>query len=245
MEKDFRLSVECKDGKYKFTSNAQTNYEHWEIIDTVAKELTRLWEDHISRERLKSKIYGYLLKNTIYLRDLRKIEMSSRTRNALYNAEINSIFHLITVPLTILKSKKGFGAGALEELKKLLESLGLHFQMSDGEVKQHFYRLYLEQKYLRKNEGFQNEGIGFSDLLTDENVRFRININDPVTEFRFSKNTLKILEIGDIFTFEDLMNCDLHELSKFRGCGPTVCMEIEGFLMLAKLGKPTVMNESI
>lgn len=207
--------------------------------------MTKLSEDHISQQRLKAKIFDFLLTKSINLEDLRKVEMSSRTRNTLLNAEIKSIFHLITVPLTILKGKKGFGAGTFEELRNVLESMGLHFQMSDEEIKQHFYRLYLEQKYLRKKEWFQNEGIGFSDLLTDENIRFRININDPVTEFRFSKNTLKILEIGDIFTFEDLMNCDLYELSKFRGCGATVCVEIEAFLMLTRLRKPTVLNESI
>lgn len=249
MEKDFKVKIVHKDGEYKITSNAKTNDEHWEIIDSVAMELTRLSEDRVRNESYlkirNSKIHKLIMKNTIYVEDLRNLDLSVRTLNVLLKGGIESVYQLISMPLKVLKSLRGFRAETRLEVKIFLESLGLHFEMTDEEVKKHFFIYYLKQNYSQKDERSPSEGIGFIDLINDENDCFRINVNDPVTEFQFSSGTLKVFEAAEIYSFEDLINFDLSKLVKYRGCGPKVCIEVEAFLMLTKLKDSEMVPEIV
>lgn len=66
----------------------------------------------------------------------------------LSNIEINTIYELVKIKLDDLRKYRGYGSATETHISNFLKSKGLHFEMTDEEI-----RLLCHEMMLRKHKG--------------------------------------------------------------------------------------------
>jgi len=126
-----RLVLEvCTDGsitpKEVIVEAAKILINHLRVFTGVGEEILEMEEEEEKEEQVDEK----LLQREAYLNmPVSEIDMSVRSQNCLRRAEMATVKELVQKTETEMLAYKNFGKVSLDELKQILEEMGLSFGM--------------------------------------------------------------------------------------------------------------------
>ena len=172
--------------------------------------------------------------NLIQKNDLNKIlsikileewPLSTRSYNALKDNGIITVQDLIECSENRLLTFRNFGRKGIEEVKNILDSLGLKLGMN------------LIYDDCLKEKSSENKSNNFTEDIVQKNIPDEILTIDILKDWPLSERTFNVLNRENIQFLGDLLQYDLKDLLKFKNFGKNSLKEIKENLSKLDLDK--------